>query len=119
MHINVTFLIQIVNFWATYFFLKKILLNPVVTVLLKRKNAHRRLSLEFKKKEDFLKQRVDEKSRLLRAFQRQLKERYQIIKLECPEIPSQIAYVKDQGEIDQVVSRGKDLLVRNILHACR
>ena len=63
MRINATFFIQIINFWITYSFFKKLLLKPVVDLLNRRESARQNLFDGLKEKEIFLKQKVEEKTK--------------------------------------------------------
>ncbi len=119
MNINVTFIIQIVNFWCAYFFLKKIFIRPMVSVVIQRKRAQKRLDDGLKKKEIFLKEKIELKGKALRDFQQYVKDRYKRPTAEYQKIPSEVTYIKDRDEIEKVVTVSKKLLIDRVPYVYR
>ncbi len=55
MEINITLVVQIINFWITYFFLTRLLLKPMVVMLKVRDLARIKMDDALKEREFFLK----------------------------------------------------------------
>ena len=119
MHINVTFCMQIINFWITYLFLKKYLLKPLVAVLHRRASARQHLAENLKEKELFLKHKIEEKNRALIDFQIYLKQQYHYVPAQYPEIPGEVVYKRNKADVDTFILLSKDLLVKKVPYAYR
>lgn len=119
MRLNVTFIIQIMNFWVTYFFLKKILFKPFASMLKHRDKARLQILEILKQKESFLKLKTEEKNNMLLEFQHLLKKRYAPAPFEYPEIPLEIGYQKNQSDIENFILMSKDILIKKVPHAYR
>ena len=115
MNINVTFCIQIVNFWITYAILKKWLLRPLVAVLHRRASVQQHLVESLKEKELFLKKKVEEKNRSFVDFQIYLKQRYHYEPAQYPDIPVEVVYKRNKADIDRLILLSKDLLVKKVV----
>jgi hypothetical protein len=119
MRLNVTFIIQIGNFWITYFFLKKLLLNPLVTILKRREKTKQHIIDILKQKELFLKHKIEEKNKALLDFQLSLKKRYTLTPVEYLDIPLEFTYQKNKAEIDNLILTCKNILIEKVPHAHR
>ena len=119
MNLNATFIVQIINFWITYFFLKKLLLKPLVVALNRREKTRQQILDILKQKELLLKQKVEEKNKTLLDFQRSLKKKYAVIPFEYPEIPLEITYHRNKVDIDNLILISKDTLIKKAPYAYR
>jgi hypothetical protein len=119
MRLNITFIIQICNFWITYFFLKKLLLKPLVMILNRREKTRQHIIDILKQKELFLKHKVEEKNKALLDFQLSLKKKYTLAPVEYLNIPLEFTYQKNKGEIDALILVCKNTLIEKVPHAYR
>ena len=117
MQINVTFLLQIINFCATYFFLEKIILRPLVADLQKRDEFKNFLVAGIEKKEEQLVCVQEQKTTDLLLFQDELKRKYKTPSFTPKDIPFVVNYQRDKEHINQVIDQGTELLVKEVSHA--
>lgn len=118
MNINITFVVQIINFWITYFFLTRLLLKPMVVVLRNRGIAREKMKDALKEREFFLKERVEEKARALVEFRRYLKRNYTVQPVATSIDVPEIEYHRDRAEIDAIMSSAKKYLKGKVPDAC-
>jgi chemotaxis protein CheY-P-specific phosphatase CheC len=117
MQINCTVLIQIINFWATYFFLRKILLSPIIELINRKKSAKSALNANLREKEDFIHELVNKKSKELTDFAQQVQFRYKTPQIIHAEIKADLIYVPDNKKIDALISSSKNLIIEKISNA--
>ena len=117
MQINCTFLIQIINFWATYFFLRKILLNPIIEVINRKKSAKDALNANLKQKEDFIHELISKKSHELADFAQQVQFKYKTPQITQAEINTDLIYVPDEKKIDELICSSKNLIIAKVSNA--
>lgn len=117
MQINATTLVQICNFWITYFFLQKFIFKPIVTMLL-QKEAFRKASRDdLKYKETALLQLQEKKLRQITDFRKQIAQTYQFTPHQVPEIPSGVIYQPNEEKISELTNTITDLLTEKVPHA--
>lgn len=114
MNVNITFLIQITNFSITYYFLKKLLLQPFVGVLEKRKEIKKVLLEGVRYKKLILKQRIEEKSLALITFQRNIKKYYSFLRIKKSYVSTEVISKPFKIDLEKLVSKGASFLVRKI-----
>ena len=76
MNINLTFVIQIIHFSLTYMVLTKLLFNPIITTLKKRKSKEKRLNNTIAKEEKAITTLHKEIGEHLHTFQEHTKKAY-------------------------------------------
>ncbi len=117
MQINVTFLIQIINFWVAYTILHKILLRPLVQ-LIDKKNAAKTTMIEgIKQKEHALARLQEEKNKNLEIFRHHVKSQYIFIIPRPVPMPPASVFLKDQQHIDSLAQAAEKLLIEKAPHA--
>jgi hypothetical protein len=87
MMLNVTFVIQIINFWITYVVLHKFLFKPMVALLIQKERAKLQLVEGLKDKEHVLFGLQEDKGRVLEKFKLHVKQQYTINPLSEEEAP--------------------------------
>jgi hypothetical protein len=119
MDINITFLIQIINFGITYFFLNKILFRPVVYFLQKREILKQRVISKIAEKERDLDTVYSKKAADMLHFQSYLAKKYRFTKGPLLEIPLRVTYQKDPEGIELLVQKGSALVLKEVGYACK
>lgn len=119
MQINVTFLIQVINFYITYRLLDVILLKPLVSLLQKRDAVKDRLVKEIEEKEQELHSVEYQKEVDLQEFQIRLQQKYVLPQHVPQEVPLCINYQQNEEAIGLLVKQGSELLLKEVSHACK
>jgi F0F1-type ATP synthase membrane subunit b/b' len=117
MQINVTFIIQIINFWITYLVLHKILFKPVVQLLQNKETAKESLVEGIKTKEAGLLHLQEEKKKNLEDFRQYLKTKYAFQPQRQEEIPVLTIQETKREAIAKMVTQECDLIVQKAPHA--
>ena len=117
MQINITFVIQVVNFCVTYCFLEKILLKPLVALLQKRDALKAKALEDIGKKESDLTALQQQKDADLQAFKVHVNDKYKLQDVKREEIPLISGSDYDDERIHKMVKEGKKLLVERLAHA--
>lgn len=119
MDINVTFVIQGINFGISYLFLKYVLLKPAVVLLNNRETEYSKLLVELEKDEVLVQKKIAYKDRLADNFRVQMR-------LEAPSVnqdagkgkDGQVTYCVSNNSIDACQETLKNLLVTKAKDAC-
>jgi|SRR5579862_4352164 len=114
MNINITFIIQIINFWVTYFMLHKLLFKPVFRHLHQKEFAKNLMLEKLKGKEKKLFVLQEKKSALLFDFRRHLQVAYSSPIIQQPAFVPDIFYKKNPEEIRVLIDESKTLLVKKV-----
>ncbi|MBU1007956.1 hypothetical protein KKA53_02665 [Candidatus Dependentiae bacterium] len=118
MHINATFLVQIINFLITYHVLNIFLLKPVITSLKEKKLKRKKLEQKIKIEEEALRSLEKEKSDSIVIFQEHVKETYPFVSLAISEkLPeSKHVFIEkiDANQLKQAVTQA---LVKRVPNA--
>lgn len=117
MQINCTVFIQIINFWVTYFFLRKILLEPIVAVINKKKSAMDSLTSHLKEKEFNIDQLVKKKGKALVDFREQVQFKYKMPEIKPLEIQASLIYKSDKQQIAELINSSKNLIIEKVSNA--
>lgn len=117
MQINCTVFIQIINFWVTYFFLRKILLEPVMTVINKKKSAMDSLTSHLKEKEIDIDELVKKKNSALVDFREQVQFKYKKPEIKPLEIKTDLIYKSDKQQIAELINSSKNLIIEKVSNA--
>ena len=116
MQFNITFFIQIINFYITYWFLNKFLFKPVINFIKKEKLKEQIVKIEIENKQKLLSNLEDKKRSELYNFQDKASKKYRVeplIEIKIPEL-SQIELNK--SEVDNVTKIVKNILVERVPH---
>ena len=117
MHINATVFIQAINFGVTYFFLKNILLKPLV-LQIKQKEAAKAAFIDLlKNKEIQLVDLQNEITENLKVFRQNSKKFYTIDAITEQEKVIAIAYQKDLSLLNKIAQQTKDYLLKKVPYA--
>lgn len=118
MHINATFLVQIINFVVTYHILNCFLFKPVIASLKEKREKRDGLEHAIQTEEEKLLALEKEKTEKIVAFQTHVKESYPFISLAAIEKPSEITRViPEKIDTDQLKKEVTQLLVEKVPHA--
>lgn len=117
MQINCTVFIQIINFWVTYYFLKNILLKPLIEVIHKKNKAKNLLIEHLKERESLIQSLLGKKRKELEIFKTQVQFKYKKPVASLPEIKEELSYTRDEKLIKELISSSNDLIVREVSNA--
>lgn len=117
MQINITFVIQIINFWITYGVVHKLLLKPFVARIRAKEATKTTLEDGIKTKETTLSRLHEDKKKNQEEFQSYLKKHYIFTTPQLQAIPITSTFVKDQKEIDALQATIKTLIIQKVPHA--
>lgn len=112
MQINVTFIIQIINFWISYAMLHKFLFKPFVQLINNKEAARETLIKGLRAKEQRLLQLQEDKKKNLETFRTYVKTQYPFKTPAPEEIPSEFVFIKNQDKLDALIDAEKNLLVQ-------
>lgn len=112
MQINVTFVIQIINFWISYTVLHKLLFKPFVGLIHNKEAARDTLTNGLKAKEQRLLQLQEDKKKNLETFRSYIKAQYPFKTVPLEKIPPEFAFTKNQDELDVLIASEKNLLLQ-------
>jgi F0F1-type ATP synthase membrane subunit b/b' len=79
MHINATFLIQIINFVVTYYILNRFLFKPIIASIKRKHEKEIGLKKSIKKEENKIVTLEKEKHEVVLSFQRNMKKKFPYI----------------------------------------
>ena len=111
MVINITFIIQIANFWVSYFMLDRLIFRPVVRMTNTKEAAQKLLVESLKDREHTLLKLQEEKQQNESTFKTYLKTRYVTPHTHLEEIPPVTVAAKDHEAIMAMTTELRDLLV--------
>jgi len=112
MQINVTFLIQIANFWITYLFLHKLLFKPLVRTIAQKEAGKAMLLDGLKEKEGALVRLQEDKKQGLDEFKLYIRNKYEVKASELQTVPQEISYNIDYAALDDVIGQAQELLIK-------
>ena len=116
MRLNLTFVLQLINFAISYWFLNKFMFKPVLAFLKKRDEKERRLQKDIEKKENNLLDLEHIKQEELVEFKEKVKTKYRIIPFIQPEVATQIPCKVDKKTAKKLIDIAKDILVQKVPH---
>ena len=117
MQINCTVFIQIINFWVTYFFLRKILLEPAMEMINKKKHAKEALTNHLKEKEISINELIQQKGKELVEFREQVQFKYKKPEIKPLEIKTDLVYESDKKQIEELINSSKNLIIEKVSNA--
>lgn len=117
MQLNITFVVQILNFWLTYSFLKRLFFRPLVTHIFRKEKARQTLVEGLKEKERLLIHIQEQKKKDLEEFRDRLKTQYQPVTAQFYDIPSELVQSPDQQNLESLVDTTREILIKEAEHA--
>lgn len=117
MQINVTFLIQIINFWITYIFVSRLLLKPVYCLIQRKKIAKKYLLEKLKQKEQQLLVCQNKKKDNLVSFRNQVKASFKLKQPKEIEKVPEIQYMQNKKTIKDLIEASKKIIVKKVTNA--
>ncbi len=117
MQINCTAFIQVINFWITYFFLRKIILKPVIEMLNKKTDARNLLISHLNEKELVIQHLLSKKNKELIDFKHQTQAKYKEPSIILPEIKSEFSYTHDPEHIKDLIKLSKKIIIERVSNA--
>jgi F0F1-type ATP synthase membrane subunit b/b' len=116
MQINLTFFIQILNVFVSYWFLKRFMFKPVVDFLKARDEKEKKTKNILNTKEQNLLELERKKQEELEHFQLLAKRESAVIEEKEIIIPVQSSCFVDKQEIERLTEISKNILVRKVPH---
>lgn len=117
MHINVTVIIQIINFIIAHAILSRFLLKPFAQRILQKQRARKAMIAGFKDKEAQLQSLAVEKNRLLLVFQAHVQKNYKTPKINLVVLPSLVDPVVDATAIEAMTKATTKIIIKKASHA--
>jgi hypothetical protein len=117
MQINCTVFIQIINFWVTYFFLRKILLEPTIAMINKNKSAMDSLNKHLKEKEFDIDELIKGKNKALTNFREQVQFKYKKPEIKHLEIKTDLVYESNKQQVEALINSSKNLIIEKVSNA--
>ena len=114
MQLNFTFFLQIFNFGITYWFLNSFMFKPVMVFIKKRQKAENKIKKNIEKKEQTLLELEKEKNKELLDFKFEMNEKYKVVPVKEPKIPSKILCTIDKEEAEEITKIAKKILVERV-----
>ncbi len=116
MQFNITFFIQIINFYITYWFLNNFLFKSVINFIEKEKLKEAELNNAIKEKQNLLLNLEYKKSKELSDFQNKVNKDYKAETVDALDVPKMSQINLDEKEIDKITKITKDMLVERVPH---
>ena len=116
MQINLTVLIQIINFWVSYVFLHKFFLKPIVDLINKKILAKNFLIDGLRQKELTVAKLQEEKLINVDTFRQYLATTYVSAPPHLQEIPTVTLLEKNPEDIAQLTANIKSILIQKVPH---
>lgn len=119
MKINATFLIQIINFWATYWVLSRILFKPFIDFIAQKELSQQILHDALRKQESIVNELTIQKQQNLEAFKQRISTQYVLPKIDS--LTLGISHIPDYKveNIDTLTEKIKTVLVQAVNHGSR
>ncbi len=114
MYVNITLLIQIINFSITYHLLNKLIFSPIIISLKKKKTVEDNFINSLKKEEHLLLSKEKRLHQDLIDFQRKIQKKYVPLTKKSIEVQFDITYERDEKEVKNLTKKIKDLLVKEV-----
>ena len=116
MQLNFTFFLQIFNFAITYWFLNSFMFKPVIAFIKKRKQSENKINKNIEKKEQVLLELEKDKDENLKDFKLEMRQKYKVVPVQEPKVPSKILCTIDKEEADNLTKIAKRILVERVPH---
>ncbi|MFA5075205.1 MAG: hypothetical protein WC436_03830 [Candidatus Babeliales bacterium] len=114
---NLTLLLQVLNFWITYWFLNRFMFKPVLLFLEQKKQKDLLLKSKIEKKENILLKIENKKIENFSVFKEKIFKKYKFKSPELEQISTNIQFKKvDKNEADKLIQVIKDILVKRVPH---
>jgi len=116
MQLNLTFVVQIINFWVSYAILKNFLFKPTVKFILAKEAARVSLLENLKQNEQIVAHMHETKKKNLEDFRSYIKTNYVIHEPRLQEIQATVEYTPDQEALDQIAVEAEALMITKAGH---
>jgi hypothetical protein len=115
MHINATFLIQIINFIITYYVLNTFLFKPIIKSLKRKQEKETALKTSIEKEEENILTLEKKKHEKVLSFQRKMKKEFPYIAPVTPDKPIDIEVDITKATPDKALQKEvTNLLVKRV-----
>jgi F-type H+-transporting ATPase subunit b len=114
MQFNITFFLQIINFYITYWFLNKFMFKPVISFIKKRKKEEINFNKDLEKKEQYLIKLKNKKIENLHEFKSEMKTKYKTKIVNEPIIPSKIEGNVDEKNAQEIITTATKILIEKV-----
>lgn len=114
MQFNITFFVQIFNFFITYWFLNKFMFKPVINFIKKREKKEKAFINNIKNEESLLLDLEKQKKLELYNFQQKVKSKYKLSPMGDPNIPTKIEIFIDTKEVESMTNLATKILVERV-----
>ena len=112
MYINLTFLVQIGNFFIVYLFLKRYFLEPFINIVQQKKQQKMVLQESVYQKQESIKMLLEEKKEGLLAFQEFVIQTYEILPQAPLHVEKLILPSFDKKMLETSIDQVTQLLVK-------
>jgi hypothetical protein len=117
MAVNVTFVIQVANFWVSYYMMHKLIFSPIMHILQRKESAKKLLLESLKDREHSLRILQDEKQKNASDFKTYLTTRYVTEPLSLQDIPSITVQAQDHQALEAMTAKMCNLIVTKASNA--
>jgi hypothetical protein len=117
MQLNVTFVIQIINFGVFYAVLNAFCFKPLVARISRKEEARQTLLEGLKEKEQLLVRLQAQKKKDLEDFRARITKNYQPVSSQLLEVPGSIVYPSDEQASKELIDQTTQMLVKEVEHA--
>ncbi len=117
MEINITFVIQIINFGISYVFIKHVFLKPMVHLLVNQEIEFNKLLRDLKKNECYLQDKIIYQEKLFEDFKLHIKKDYMIQKEVGIQEIRAVVNLQDPKTVALYEETIKTLLINKAIHA--
>ncbi len=114
MRINLTLLVQVINFSITYWFLNRFMFRPVIEFLNQKKTKEEKTKKRLEKKEQDLLCMEKKKHQDLGDFKVKMKKEYGIVPPKTAQVPSELHIEINKKEIEKLTDIAKKILVKRV-----
>lgn len=117
MQINCTVIIQAINFFITYLFLRKFFLRPTTKLVQQKETAKKIMAEKLKLKELHVKNLTIKKINDLEDFRQSIRQRYKKPEPMIPKIDSDVLGKERVVVTQETISECKNIIVKELSNA--
>jgi len=118
MHINATFLVQIINFLISYYVLNRFLFKPVIASIRKKQETETALKASIEKEENDIIALKKEKYESIISFQRKMRKKFPYISKTIQDKPIDVAPEIARPKNPKLQKEVTDFLVKRVPDVC-
>jgi F0F1-type ATP synthase membrane subunit b/b' len=116
MNINITLIVQFINFLVTYLFLNRFLFQPIILRLRTKKECEEGLLHDIATEEELMIAQQKAYHKQLLTFQQQVRTAHPTIHKKEVARPRDIIYQRNKAEVDILVAESTEIIVKRVIH---